>query len=239
MFLAEGVRVAVTDRHGGFSQAPYDSRNLAGSVGDDLETVRRNREATAAELGIDPGRVVTMHQVHSADVEYVTRPYGSNPPKLDAVFTDRPNLALLVQVADCVPVLLADPVAGLVGAAHSGRQGTYLGIVPALVQAMAERGADPEAMVALIGPAACGKCYEVSSQLRDEVAAALPETYAETRQGTPALDVRAGVQAQLQAEGLLNIQHDARCTIENPDLYSYRRERRTGRFAGIIWLTTD
>lgn len=236
MQLADGVHVAITDRHGGTSAAPYRSRNLGGAVGDDPEAVRRNREQTAAEFGLKPDRVVFMRQVHSADVAYVTRPYDGTPPGLDAVFTDRPGLGLAVLVADCAPVLLADPEAGLVGAAHSGRAGTALGVVPALVEAMAAQGADPGRMVALVGPAACGLCYEVSAELREEVAAVLPQTRATTRQGTPALDLRAGIAAQLAAAGVGEVRHDARCTIEEPDLFSYRRERTTGRFAGYIWL---
>jgi YfiH family protein len=230
--------MVVTDRLGGAGVAPYDSRNLGGSVGDDPATVLQNREKTARELGVDPARVVYMRQVHSADVAYVTEPWGDDPPALDAVFTAEPGLALCVLVADCAPVLVADASAGLVGAAHSGRVGTALGVVPALVRAMAERGADPSRMSALVGPCACGLCYEVSEELRAEVAAGLPETWATTRQGTPALDVRAGVAAQLSAAGVTDVRHDDRCTIETPELFSYRRERTTGRFAGYVWLDT-
>ena len=230
------VNRVVTDRLGGAGVAPYDSRNLGGAVGDNPATVRHNREKTARELGLDPARVVYMRQVHSADVAYVTEPWGDEPPALDAVFTDEPEQALGVLVADCAPVLVADAEAGLVGAAHSGRVGTALGVVPALVRAMAERGADPSRMSALVGPCACGPCYEVSAELRTEVAAVLPETWSTTRRGTPALDVRAGVAAQLAAEGVTDVRHDDRCTIETPELFSYRRERTTGRFAGYIWL---
>jgi YfiH family protein len=236
MRLGERVQVAITDRSGGVSAPPFDGRNLGGAVGDDADAVRRNRESTARELGLDPARVVYMRQVHSAEVRYVTEPFGDDPPGLDAVFTDRAGLGLAVLVADCAPVLVADPVAGLVGAAHSGRAGTALGVVPALVEAMSGRGADPSRMSALIGPAACGQCYEVSAELRDEVAALVPQTRATTRRGTPALDVRAGVEAQLKAAGVADIRHDARCTLESPELFSYRRESRTGRFAGYVWL---
>jgi YfiH family protein len=236
MRLADGVRVAITDRTGGVSSGPYDSRNLGGAVGDDPAAVRVNRRRTAVELGIDTDRVVYMRQVHSADVEYVTEPYGDDPPALDAVVTDRLGLALGVLVADCAPVLLADPTAGLVGAAHSGRVGTAAGVVPALIEAMVRRGAEPARMAALVGPTACGLCYEVSAELRDEVAAALPETRSSTRVGTPALDVRAGIVAQLTVGGVTNVRQDGRCTIESPELFSYRRNRTTGRFAAYIWL---
>lgn len=227
------VGMAFTDRHGGVSAGPYGSRNLGGAVGDDPAAVAENRAKTAAELGLD--RVVFMRQVHGADVAYVTEPFGDEPPALDGVFTDRPGLALAVLVADCAPVLLADPVAGLVGGAHSGRPGTEAGVVPALVAAMTARGAEPERMVAAIGPAACGRCYEVPAELRERVAARVPETWSDTRWGTPALDLRAGIVAQLHRAGVTDVRHDDRCTIETPDLYSYRRERDTGRFAGYVW----
>jgi YfiH family protein len=230
--------MVITDRLGGASVAPYDGRNLGGAVGDDPAAVRQNRDKTALEFGLDPARVVYMRQVHSADVAYVTEPFGAEPPTLDAVFTAEPGLGLCVLVADCAPVLVADPYAGLVGAAHSGRAGTSLGVVPALVRAMAGRGADPARMTALIGPAACGLCYEVSAELRDQVSAGLPESRSTTRRGTPALDLRAGITAQLTAEGVTDIRHDDRCTIETPELYSYRRDHTTGRFAGYIWLDT-
>src|SRR5689334_16296613 len=148
------VHMVITDRFGGTSGAPYDSRNLGGAVGDDPGAVRDNRDKTALEFGLDPKRVVYMRQVHSADVTYVTEPFGDEPPALDAVFTDRPGLGLCVLVADCAPVLIADEEAGLVGAAHSGRAGTAKGVVPELVRAMAERGGRPERMSALIGPLA-------------------------------------------------------------------------------------
>lgn len=230
------VHTVFTDRTGGASIGPYHGRNLGGAVGDDPVTVRRNREKTARDLGVDPDRVVYMRQVHSADVAYVTEPFGDDPPGLDAVFTTEPGLALGVLVADCVPVLVADPEAGVIGAAHAGRAGMVLGVVPALLRAMAARGADPARMTAMIGPAACGRCYEVPAEMRDEVAASVPASWSTTRQGTPALDVRAGVRAQLTAEGVTGIGGDDRCTIESPELYSYRREHTTGRFAGYIWL---
>jgi hypothetical protein len=228
--------MVITDRLGGASVAPYDGRNLGGAVGDDPATVRQNRDKTASEFGLDPARVVYMRQVHSADVAYVTEPFGAEPPALDAVFTAEPGLGLCVLVADCAPVLVADAGAGLIGAAHSGRAGTTLGVVPALVRAMAGRGADPARMTALIGPAACGRCYEVSAELRDQVSAGLPESRSTTRRGTPALDLRAGITAQLIAGGVTDFRHDDRCTIETPELYSYRRDHTTGRFAGYIWL---
>ncbi|MFI7421521.1 peptidoglycan editing factor PgeF [Nonomuraea sp. NPDC049684] len=235
MLLAPGVHAVVTDRHGGVSAPPYGSRNLGGMVGDDPAAVRANREGLAAELGVRA--VVYMRQVHSADVAYVSEPFGDDPPPLDGVFTTEPRLALASLGADCPAVLVADPEARMVGAAHSGRPGTEAGVATALVEAMAAKGARPGRMVALIGPGACGRCYEVPEDLREQVAAKVPPTWSTTSWGTPALDLRAGIESQLRAVGVADVRHDARCTIESAELYSHRREQPGGRFAGLIWLT--
>jgi polyphenol oxidase len=234
MELAPGVHAAVTDRHGGVSAPPYDTRNLGGLVGDDPQAVRANRAALASELGVRA--VVYMRQVHGADIAHVTEPFGEDPPPLDGVFTTVPRLALAALGADCPAVLVGDPGARIVGAAHSGRPGTEAGVAAALVAAMAAKGARPAQMVALIGPGACGRCYEVPEELRERVAARVPATRSVTSWGTPALDLRAGIEAQLRAAGVGDVRHDARCTIESGELYSHRRESPGGRFAGLIWL---
>jgi len=233
MELVPGVRVAVTDRHGGVSAPPYGSRNLGGLTGDDPGAVRANRAGLTAELGVRA--VVYMRQVHGTEVAYVSEPFGDGAPPVDGVFTTEPGLALASLGADCPAVLVADPVARMVGAAHSGRPGTEAGIAAALVEAMAGKGAEPARMAALIGPGACGRCYEVPAELRDQVAAKVPQAHATTSWGTPALDLRAGIEAQLRAAGVAEVRHDARCTIESVELYSHRRQD-PGRFAGLIWL---
>ncbi|WP_049567056.1 peptidoglycan editing factor PgeF [Nonomuraea sp. SBT364] len=233
MELVPGVRVAVTDRHGGVSTGPHGTRNLGGLTGDDPAAVRANREGVAAELGVRA--IVFMRQVHGAEIAYVSEPFGDDPPPVDGVFTTEPGLALASLGADCPAVLVADPVARLVGAAHSGRPGTEAGVAAGLVAAMADKGAVPGRMAALIGPGACGRCYEVPAELRDRVAAVVPQTRSTTSWGTPALDLRAGIEAQLRAAGVADVRHDDRCTIETADLYSHRRDD-PGRFAGLIWL---
>ncbi|MYS19604.1 MULTISPECIES: peptidoglycan editing factor PgeF [unclassified Streptomyces] len=232
----DGAHFAFTDRWGGVSAVPHDSLNLGGAVGDDPAAVRANRVRAARALGRDPGRVVWMNQVHGKDVAVVDAPWGEGPvPAVDALVTTRPELTLAVLTADCVPVLLADPRAGVLAAAHSGRPGLVAGVVPAAVEAMAAQGADPARVVAVLGPSVCGKCYEVPAALRDEVSAVVPEAYAETSWGTPALDVSAGVRAQLARCGVQVIETPSVCTLESADHFSYRREQRTGRLAGYVW----
>ncbi|MFC9974023.1 peptidoglycan editing factor PgeF [Spirillospora sp. NPDC127200] len=238
--LGDGVGAAFTGRSGGVSAAPYDALNLGGAVGDEPTAVRANRGRAAAALGVRADRTVWMRQVHGADVAVVTAAEAAaGAGDVDAVVTTEPGVVLAALVADCAPVLLADPEAGVAGAAHSGRPGTAAGVVPALVERMREHGADPARIRAAIGPAACGGCYEVPAAMRDEVAAAVPGAGATTRRGTPGLDIRAGIAGQLAAAGVTAVTVDPRCTIETPDLFSYRRDGRTGRFAGFVWLDGD
>ncbi|MER6037825.1 MULTISPECIES: peptidoglycan editing factor PgeF [unclassified Streptomyces] len=232
-----GAHFAFTDRWGGVSAAPYEELNLGGAVGDDPGSVRANRELAAKSLGFDAESVVWMNQVHGADVAVVDAPWGDRPvPEVDAIVTARRGLALAVLTADCVPVLLADPVAGVVAAAHAGRPGMTKGIVPAAVRAMVELGARAERITARTGPAVCGRCYEVPEAMRAEVAAAEPAAHAETSWGTPAVDVSAGVHAQLERLGVRDRAQSPVCTLESGDHYSYRRDRTTGRLAGYVWL---
>ncbi|MBV2355632.1 peptidoglycan editing factor PgeF [Streptomyces sp. J2-1] len=232
-----GAHFAFTDRWGGVSAAPYEQLNLGGAVGDDPDSVRANRGLAAASLGLDAGRVVWMNQVHGADAAVVEEPWGERPvPEVDALVTVRRGLALAVLTADCVPVLLADPAAGVVAAAHAGRPGLVAGVVAAAVRAMTELGARPDRITARTGPAVCGRCYEVPAGMRDEVTAAEPAAYAETSWGTPAVDVTAGVHAQLDRLGVRDRALSGVCTRESDDHFSYRRDRVTGRLAGYVWL---
>ncbi len=233
---AGGAHFAFTDRWGGVSAAPRDTLNLGGSVGDDPAAVLRNRELAARSLGIDPGRVVWMNQVHGRGIAVVDGPWRGEAPCVDAVITARRGLPLAVLTADCTPVLLADPVAEVAAAAHAGRPGLVAGVVPAALEAMVRLGAEPARVRARIGPAVCGRCYEVPEAMRDEVSAVVPEAHATTSWGTPSVDVPAGVRAQLAAGGVLVPETASVCTLESEDHFSYRRDKETGRLAGYVWL---
>jgi YfiH family protein len=183
-------------------------------------------------------RFARLHQVHGDDVLRVEAP-GSVPPggapTGDALVTTTRGQGLMVRVADCVPVLLADPVAGVVGAVHSGRPGLALGVAVRAVERMRDAGADR--LVAWVGPHVCGGCYEVPEELRAEVAARVPAAYAETTWGTPALDIGAGVRAQLEAVDV-EVVLAGGCTREDPALHSYRRDgAAAGRLAGLVWMS--
>lgn len=217
---------------------PYASFNLGMHVGDRPEAVAANRERLAAGVGLPAQRLIWMEQVHGRTVTVVDTGRSEPVPATDVLVTAEPRLAVVVLVADCVPILLADPVAGVVGAVHAGRVGAGAGVLPATLEAMRGLGARTERMQVLLGPSACGRCYEVPEQMQAEVAARLPGSACRTRRGTAGLDLRAGLWRQLADAGVSRIGVDPRCTIEEPTLYSYRRDGTTGRLAALTWFET-
>src|SRR4051794_961076 len=224
------ARFAVTDRWGGVSASPYNELDLARHVADDPSAVATNRARLAAALGVE--RIAWMDQVHGRDVVVVGR--DAEVPTADALVTRERGVALAVLVADCTPVLAADPTAGVVGVAHAGRKGLALDVAGAMVDAMRELGAAD--IPARVGPSICPGCYPVPLELREEVAAVAPAARSTARDGSPALDIVAGVAAQLTERGVVVTRYEG-CPAEDPSLYSYRRDAgRTGRYAGLAWL---
>ncbi|MBW3084399.1 Polyphenol oxidase [Austwickia sp. TVS 96-490-7B] len=219
-----------TDRHGGVSSSPYDGFNLGDHVGDDPQLVQENRSLLAAELGLAATALRFMNQVHGAEVVQVGVSSQATKPA-DGMVTVDPDVALVVMVADCVPVVLCDPQAGVIGVAHAGRPGLVAGVVPAVVAAMRDLGA--RELSAAVGPSVCGRCYEVPESLREQVSAVVPVSRAVSWSGTPAVDVAAGVVDQLISAGVC-VQWRPGCTRESAELFSYRRHGRTGRQAGVV-----
>ena len=229
-------RRVVTDRRGGRSRSPYDSFNLGDHVGDDPADVAANRQRVARELGVAEDRLVWMNQVHGTGVAVVEGPQEGPVPATDGLVTATPGLVLCVLVADCVPILLTDPDAGVVAAVHAGREGVRQGVLPAALSAMASLGARARNVTALLGPAVCGACYEVPAAMQREVARVAPAAAVRTRKGTPGLDLRAGLAEGLHRAGVTQVVHDLRCTVEDRFLFSHRRDGVTGRQAGLVWL---
>lgn len=229
-------RKILTNRRGGFSLPPYDSFNLGDHVGDDPSAVERNRQRLADSLGIDRSCFVYMEQLHTNTVTVVDAPVSGPVPATDALVTTTPGLALVVLVADCVPVLLSDDFAGVAAAVHAGRVGARNGIVRKAVEQMIELGASPEHIHALLGPAASGRNYEVPDAMAEDVEKHLPGAKTRTRKGTAGVDVRAGLVRQLYDLGVTHVNTFPSCTVEDEDYFSYRREGTTGRQAGIVIL---
>jgi YfiH family protein len=233
------IRRVTTTRAGGVSAPPFDTFNLGDHVGDDPVAVATNRARLAAAIGLGPDRVVWMNQVHGDRVAVVDGPQSAavgGRVGTDAMVTSAPRLALAVVSADCVPVLMADARAGVVGAVHAGRVGARDGVVARAVEAMVTLGAQVQDMSALLGPAVSGRNYEVPAAMADEVEAALPGSRTTTSSGTPGLDLRAGIACQLKAIGIQAIDIDPRCTVDDLSLFSHRREAPTGRLASVVWL---
>ncbi|WP_410599890.1 peptidoglycan editing factor PgeF [Amycolatopsis sp. lyj-90] len=230
------VRRVVTTRAGGASRPPYDTFNLGDHVGDDAGDVFANRKRLATELGLAEDRLAWMEQVHGRTATVVDGSETSAAEATDALVTAEAGLALVVLVADCVPLMLADVEAGVVAAVHAGRVGARVGVVPAAVEAMRSLGADPARTEALLGPAICGDCYEVPADMAADVEKHVPGSACKTRKGTPGLDLRAGLWRQLADLGVGKIGVDPRCTNEDKTLFSFRRDGTTGRIAGITWL---
>ena len=246
--LGAGVRGVLTEAAGGTSPAPWAAPDGPGldlglGTGDDPRRVRANRALLAATLGVG---VVYATQVHGARVLDVDDPAAASLDTVgeaDGLVTTVRGLALAVLVADCVPVILADARAGVVGVAHAGRRGVELDVVGAVVGAMRARGATPAHVRAVVGPAACGRCYEVPAAMRADVAARAPRSASTTTWGTPALDLPGAVVARLRSLGVVQVERDGRCTIEDASLFSHRRATApggagaTGRLAGVVHLT--
>ena len=220
------MKYRFTNRTGGASSGAFASLNLGTHVFDDLPTVLANRALLAAQVG----PIQYMTQVHGNRV-VVVEEVTDEDPTADALVTGIPGVSLAVQVADCIPLLLHSGES--VAAVHVGRKGLVNGVALAALETMRDMGSSE--ITAIIGPSICGNCYEVSQEIYDEVTALHPAAASRTAQGTPALDLPAALRVLLESQSIALID-ESRCTLENDDLYSYRRDGVTGRQAGIISL---
>ncbi len=243
--LARGVVAAFPSRAGGLSRPPYDTCNLGLRVGDEPRAVLANRRRVATVLGLAGLPWATVRQVHGSTVAAVERaglPPG--PPEAkpvvaeaDALVTADEGVVLAVLVADCVPVLLADPGRRVVAAAHAGWRGLEAGVVEAAAAAFTERGGRPEESTALVGPSAGPCCYEVGEDVQARVAGRYPVAAATTRSGRPALDLAAAATEALARAGFARPLLAGECTMHQPERhFSYRRDGGMGRQAGIVAL---
>lgn len=224
-FFSDTVPVTTGTVSVAFTDASIDLGDLAAATVRDAAL-----DEVAAATGATP---YLMHQVHGIAVHVVDGP-ADEVPDADALVTSEAGVALLARAADCVPVLLVAET-GQVGAVHAGREGVRRGVVPAAVERLRELGGTD--VRAWVGPHICGRCYEVPDELRAEIVAVVPATDATTSWGTPALDLGAGVLAQLADAGVPAVEVGG-CTREDDTLHSYRRDGATaGRLAGVVWRT--
>lgn len=226
IMLAPGIKVIYTTRLGGASEGDFAHFNLGGKNGDDVEHVTANRTALANEIS---AKLSLVSQVHSAVVVDVDEAFVHNRPfgfdasgmklsgdsesdsenaddqivvEADGQVTSREGVALGMFAADCLPVLLADPQSGVIGAAHCGRKGLQRGVIGATVEKMVEKGANTERIVATLGPCICGDCYEVGGDIADDFDAQFPGTFTLSRFGQPGIDIAAAALQELASAGI-------------------------------------
>jgi len=214
-------------RIGGVSTGIYAGLNCSLGSDDLRDHVIENRRRAVAE--VMPGAALArVYQIHSPDVFTVTDAIDQdNPPKADALVTDRPHILLAIQTADCVPVLFADTRAGVVGAAHSGWKGAFTGVNESTIAAMEKLGATRDRMVCAIGPCIAQKSYEVDAGFFEHFADANPENtrfFRDGKAGHYQFDIEGYVAARLAAAGVKNIECLGQDTYSQPErFFSYRR----------------
>ncbi|MCC8942373.1 peptidoglycan editing factor PgeF [Bradyrhizobium sp. Arg68] len=223
-----GLRHAFFSREGGVSDGVYASLNGGLGSNDDPAKVNENRRRMAEQLGVPLAQLISVHQVHSPDVAVVTEPWNGAPrPKADALVTRTEGLAISVTTADCGPILLADPNARVIGAAHAGWKGALTGILESTIAAMEKLGADRSGIVAAIGPMIRQESYEVGN----EFVARFIDADAENgmffipgeRDGHAMFDLAGFIRMRLENAGVLMIDDLGIDTYADERCFSYRR----------------
>jgi YfiH family protein len=245
--FSEGLAHAIFTRQGGVSPDPWAGLNVGGTVGDDPERVSENRRRALAALVRAPKSVYDAWQVHGVDVAIAEapRPPETPHPQADIILTDKLGVTLMMRFADCVPVLLHDPVRNVVGIAHAGWMGTVRCTVRAAVEAMQVRfGSKPTDIQAGIGPSIGPDHYQVGSdvvsQVRQTFGPDASGLLAE-RDGSMFFNLWAANRQLLELAGVKQIEVAGLCTAcHTDDWFSHRAERgRTGRFGAIIALSDE
>jgi YfiH family protein len=230
--LLAGATHGFLGRAGGVSEGIYAGLNIGLGSDDDRDAIMENRRR--ATDGLMPGsELVTVHQVHSADVVTVTGPLPLDQrPQADAMVTDQPNLLLGILTADCVPVLFHDPQANVIGAAHAGWKGVLAGVTDNVIMAMEKLGADRDNIVCAIGPCIAQASYEVDAGFRTrflDADTANDRFFAAGKADHYQFDIEDYVAARLQAAGVSKIEKLGLDTYAHEDRYfSYRRSCHRG-----------
>jgi YfiH family protein len=241
--LLKGTRHAFFSRRGGVSSGVYASLNCGPGSGDQADAVRINRERAARALQAAPAMLRSVHQHHSADVAIATDiPWGQRP-MADAMVTTAPGVALGVLTADCAPILFADPVSEVIGAAHAGWKGALAGVAEATIDAMVRIGAERRNILAAIGPTISQRAYEVGPEFLDRFTAddaASDRFFAGGRGDRMHFDLPGYLLARLRATGIAEAAWTGHCTFSEPmRFFSFRRatqarETDYGRLISII-----
>ena len=218
------ARLLFTARSGGVSTLDYESLNLGDHVGDDSDLVAENRNSL--QKLVSASEIQFMDQVHGDVVSRINET-STFAPKADALITSKKDLALVVMVADCLPILVSGQ--NVAAAIHVGRRGMANGVIKKTIAEI--RNISDERLIAHIGPGICENCYEVDEATYKE----LVEKYPGSDAGYRKLNLRAESTKQLEEMGVRVVNINI-CTMENEKYYSYRRDGKTGRQAGAIIL---
>lgn len=245
--LLDGVPHGFLGRRGGVSTGACAGLNVGLGSGDDREAIRTNRRL-AVEAVAPGAQLVTVHQVHSPAAVAATAPWPDDArPHADALVTDRPGLLLGILTADCAPVLLADPQAQVVGAAHAGWKGALSGVLEATVAAMERLGATRGRIAAVVGPCIAQDSYEVDAELEANFVVSEPMNARFFRTGRPGhawFDLAGFVAGRLDDAGVGRVAALGEDTYGQPErFFSYRRathrgEPGYGRQISLIGLAT-
>jgi len=232
---------AFTTKEGGFSLAPYLSNNLAYHVDDKISSVNKNHSILATSLNYPQNKLVRMNQIHGNIILEVTKQHNyENIPSCDALITNQLNTPLMVMVADCIPILLYDPIQKAIGAIHAGRAGIFSEIIPLTISKMQKTYQSKSKDILIsIGPSIHECCYEVGEEIKEEAYKQGYQYAIKEKNSSYYLDLLSIAKKQLQESQILenNIEISPYCTACNTDtFYSYRAEKKCGRFAGIIML---
>jgi polyphenol oxidase len=231
-------------RRGGASSGVFQGLNCGSGSSDQAEIVAINRARVAQAMDVTPDNLVTVHQIHSADVVHVTGPLADKP-RADGIVTATPGVALAILTADCQPVLFADAQAGVIGAAHAGWRGALDGVLNATLDAMEKLGAQRAQISAVIGPSISQRAYEVGPEFFDDFLAQDPDNARFFIQGAGdrlMFDLPAYGLHRLRGAGVGHAEWTRHCTYSEPDrFFSYRRtthaaEADYGRLISAIRL---
>jgi len=239
-----GVIQAIFTRRGGVSQKPFDSLNVGGTIGDEVERVRTNRRLSFAAVGRGVDTLYDVWQVHSSAVVCADMPRPASAPhlKADVLLTDRPQVTLFMRFADCVPIFLVDPVRRVIGIAHAGWKGTVQWVARGAVYAMKARyGCCPEDIHAGIGPSIGVDHYPIGPDVASQVRSAFGQdagAFLLQADGRVHFDLWAANRFALEEAGVRHIQVAELCTAcHTDDWYSHRGEGgKTGRFGALLAL---
>ncbi len=246
-FLAAGLKAhGITTRQGGVSEGALASLNMGRRTLDAAENITENHRRVAEALGVSPGSFVFSDQVHGVEIREVNHDNQKEPlAHTDGLMTDAASITLVTLYADCMPILIYDPVRSVIGMAHSGWRGTAQAIGPKLVQAMADRyGSKPENLLAALGPAIGPCCFEVGEEVTEAFRAMAPlreeSLWLSDSNGKPQVDLARINRILLTQAGVPEeaVKTASLCTSCHPELlYSHRRDHgNTGRLSAVMAL---